>query len=99
MRIRPFTDGDVDAAAELLSRRHERHLAAEPLLPRDVDLHAQIEREWSRDGASGAVSGDGYLIGAPAANTNTGGRRILVDLAGHAAEQPELARDLYAAAA
>jgi GNAT superfamily N-acetyltransferase len=99
MTIRPFADADVDAAAELLSRRHERQLAAEPLLPRDVDFRAQIVREWSREGASGAIAADGYLIGAPASNTNTGGRRILVDLAGHAAEERELARDLYTAAA
>ena len=99
MAIRPFTDADVDAAADLLSRRHERHRAAEPLLPADVDFHAQIEREWSREGASGVIAEAGYLLGAPAPNTNAGGTRILVDLAGHAVEDPELARDLYAAAA
>ncbi len=99
MPIRPFADSDLDAAAELLARRHERQLAAESLLPRNVDFRAQIEREWSRDGASGAVGAGGYLIGSPAPNTNMGATRILVDLAGHAAEEPEFARDLYAVAA
>jgi GNAT superfamily N-acetyltransferase len=99
MTIRPFTDADVDTAAELLARRHERHLAVEPLLPTAVDFRAQIEREWARQGASGVIADGGYLIGSVASNTNTGATRILVDLAGHAVEEPELARDLYAAAA
>ena len=41
--IRPFTDADVDTAAELLAERHARHREAEPLLPSDVDFRAQIE--------------------------------------------------------
>jgi hypothetical protein len=43
--IRPFTDADVDAAAEMLAQRHSRHREKEPLLPADVDFRAQIERK------------------------------------------------------
>ena len=63
--IRAFTDDDVDAAAELLAARHARHLRAEPLLPADVDFRAQIESEWSVEGASGVISADGYLLARP----------------------------------
>ena len=63
--IRPFTDADVDAAAELLAERHARHRAAEPLLPADVDFRAQIESEWAVDGAAGVISDRGYLFGRP----------------------------------
>src|SRR5262249_61712665 len=54
--IRRFTDGDVEAAAELLAERHARHREAEPLLPADVDFRAQIESEWAVDGARGGTS-------------------------------------------
>src|SRR5215831_13304682 len=92
--IRPFTDADVDAAAELLAERHERHRAAEPLLPADVDFRAQIASEWSVDGASGVISEDGYLIARPDAWGS-----FTVGIGGHAVRgDAERARDLYAAA-
>ena len=95
MEIVPFADAHVDAAAELLAARHERHRAAEPLLPGDVDFRAEVEKEWAVEGASGVVSRDGYLFGAP-------GRQgwFSVGVCGHALSgDAEHARDLYAAAA
>src|SRR3982751_5098855 len=47
VEIRPFSDEHLAAAAELLRERHERHVAAEPLLAHDVDYRAQIEAELS----------------------------------------------------
>jgi hypothetical protein len=64
--IRPFADADVEAAADLLSRRHERHLAAEALLLRDVDFCAQVEREWSREGRARTRAAAGSWSTSPA---------------------------------
>jgi len=97
--IRAFTDGDVDAAAEMLAQRHARHLEKEPLLPSDVDFRAQIESEWGVEGASGVISESGYLFARPLPYigdltwtiSGIGGHVVLGD--------PEEARDLYAAAA
>ncbi len=98
MAIVPFTDAHIDAAAEMLAARHERHRAAEPLLPADVDFRAEVETAWSADGASGVFSRDGYLFGAP---QQAGAATWLwAGIAGHAVVgAAEHARDLYAAAA
>lgn len=94
MKIVPFTDAHVDDAAEMLAARHSRHREAEPLLPADVDFRAQVEKEWSADGASGVFSEHGYLFGRPDQHGFT------VGIGGHAVEgDAEHARDLYAAAA
>lgn len=94
MEIVPFTDAHLDAAAELLAARHARHRVAEPLLPADVDFRAQVESEWAEEGASGVFSPQGYLFGRPWHGWLT------VGIGGHASTgDPELARDLYAAAA
>jgi predicted N-acetyltransferase YhbS len=94
MEIVPFTDAHVDAAAEMLAERHERHRAVEPLLPADVDFRAQVESEWTAEGASGVFSEQGYLFGRPASGW------FIVGIGGHAvAGEAEHARDLYAAAA
>ena len=103
-RIEPFADAHVDAAAELLAERHARHRAAEPLLPGDVDFRAQVESEWRSEGASGvAASRDGKVVGYLVARPNTyaeGRSWMLAGIGGHALDDdPELARDLYAAAA
>ena len=95
---RPFSDDDLDLAAALLAERHVRHREAEPLLPADVDFRAEVEALWLQPGASGAVSEGGYLIGAPREDP-VWGPNVWVELAGHAVEQPEVARDLYALAA
>jgi ribosomal protein S18 acetylase RimI-like enzyme len=97
--IRPFTDTDVDTAAELLAERHARHRGAEPLLPADVDFRAQIESEWGADGALGVISDRAYLFARPIPYI-ADLKWMVAGIGGHAlAGDPEHARDLYAAAA
>jgi GNAT superfamily N-acetyltransferase len=89
----------VGDAAALLAERHAAHRDSEPLLPAHVDFAAQVDAALgSSDRTAVAALRDGrlagYLIGAPA-----GDGRVEVGIAGHAAAEPELARDLYAAAA
>jgi GNAT superfamily N-acetyltransferase len=103
MTIRPFTDSDLDGAAALLAERHQRHQEVEPLLPTARDFRAQVEHDWGREGASGAVvlTDDeivGYLFGAPREEA-VWGANVWVEFAGHAVQDAEVARDLYAAAA
>jgi GNAT superfamily N-acetyltransferase len=102
--ILPFADEHLDAAAALLADAHARHRDAEPLLGDPDDYRAQVAAQWERDGASGAIvlrdgAPAGYLVGARVSGDNRGGTRILADLAAHATAEPELARDLFAAAA
>jgi ribosomal protein S18 acetylase RimI-like enzyme len=98
--IRPFTDADVDAAAEMLAQRHARHLEQEPLLPADVDFRAQIESEWGVDGASGVISESGYLFARPQPYGGSGLTWMVAGIGGHVVlGDPEDARDLYGAAA
>jgi GNAT superfamily N-acetyltransferase len=101
LEIQPFSDEHLDAAAALLAERHRRHREAEPLLPEIGDFRAEVETDWRRDDASGFVAlrdgmPVGYLIGSP--RDASWGDNIWVELAGHAAREPELVRDLYAAA-
>lgn len=103
LEIQPFADEHVDAAAALLAERHRRHREAEPLLPEIDDFPAQVEEAWSRDESSGAAAirdgtPVGYLIGAPRPDP-IWGANLWVELAGHAVQEPEVVRDLYAAAA
>jgi GNAT superfamily N-acetyltransferase len=94
----PFADEHLDAAAALLAARHARQREAEPLLPAEVDFHAELEREWRRPGASGVFAGDAYLIGAPVTFATVTWLRV--EVAGQAIEgDRERMRDLYAAAA
>jgi GNAT superfamily N-acetyltransferase len=88
VEIRPFSDEHLDAAAALLAERHARHLAAEPLLARDVDFRAQLRGE----GVVALRNGDvrAYLLAQTTADD------AFVDFAGCAAAEPELLRDLYA---
>jgi len=95
---RQFSDHDVAPATALLAKRHARHREAEPLLPADVDFGAEVEALWRRPGASGACSEHGYLIGAPREDP-VWGPNVWVELAGHATDDAEAARDLYALAA
>jgi GNAT superfamily N-acetyltransferase len=83
--IRPFSYEHLDGAARLLAERHERHRAAEPLLPDAVDLRTQIERELRGPNARGAVALaqdelTAYLVG----QVREEGRAV-VDFAGQAA--------------
>lgn len=103
MTIRPFTDADLGDAAALLAERHARHRSSEPLLPAIEDFRAQVEQDWQRAGASGVVAiADGkvvgYLVGAPREDP-VWGPNTWVELAGHAAKEPEVVRDLYAGVA
>jgi GNAT superfamily N-acetyltransferase len=98
--IRPFTDADIDAAAEMLAERHARHRDVEPLLPSEVDFRAQIESEWGVDDASGVISERGYLVARPMPYGGKGLTWMLAGIGGHALlGDAEHARDLYAAAA
>lgn len=101
-----LADEHVPGAAELLAARHRAQRAIEPGLdPVYEDAAAarrEIEALRTRDGASGtaAIAGDrvmGFLLGAP--SDESWGPNVWVPPAGHAASGPELARDLYAAAA
>jgi GNAT superfamily N-acetyltransferase len=97
LEVVPFSDEHLDDAAALLAARHARHRRAEPLLPDDVDVHAELEREWRQEGASGVFAGDAYLIAAPQKFPTLTWMRVGV--AGQAIEgDRERMRDLYAAA-
>jgi GNAT superfamily N-acetyltransferase len=103
LEIRPFADEDLDEAASLLEERHRRHREAEPLLPEIADFRAEVEHAWRAEGASGAAAIReeqlvGYLVGAPR-DDDVWGANTWVELAGHAASEPEVVRDLYDVAA
>ena len=107
-KIRPFTDEDLPAAAELLAQRHARDRLAEPLLSETyataAGALAAIEAIWRIEGVSGVAAFQderlvGYLIGAPKIDTFLG-RTAWMALAGHALASDatsDLYRDLYAA--
>ena len=100
--IEPFSNEHLDGAAKLLEARHRHHREAEPLLPEIGDFRTQIERDRHADGASGVAAiadGEvvGYLIGRR--RDDRIGPHVWIDLAGHASREPEVVRDLYAAAA
>lgn len=107
LEIRPFEEGDLDAAAVLLAARHAAHRRAEPLLsPRfesPETARAELVSVWSREGTSGAIAYAGgrpvgYLLGGTKPS-GTWGPNVWVESAGFAAEEAETVRDLYAAAA
>jgi ribosomal protein S18 acetylase RimI-like enzyme len=107
LELRPFGEEHLDAAGELLAQRHRRHRAAEPLLPARYEdsaaARAEVEAAWRREGAAGAVALRdgrvvGYLVGAPKDDAVWGANEW-VEVAGHAVEEPEDVRDLYAAVA
>ncbi len=103
MRLRAFQGENVGGAAALLAERHARHRAGEPLLAPLEDAQAEVERTWRAVGASGAVALDGgevvgYLLGSVRENEYWH-KHVWVELAGHAAREPELVRDLYRLAA
>ena len=103
MELRPFAGEDVQAAAPLLAERHARHREHEPLLAPLGDARPELEHAWEADGASGTVAlahggVAGYLVGS-VAEDRFRGRHVWVTHGGHAAREPEVVRDLYAAAA
>lgn len=107
LEIRPFSDDFLAGAGALLAARHRAHRAAEPLLPERYEQPAaaaqEVEIAWRADGASGtAALRDsrlvGFLVGSPKAD-DLWGANMWVEQAGHAVEEPEELRDLYAVAA
>ena len=106
LEVVPFADDHLDEAGRLLAERHARHRTLEPLLspaPEDpFHARAEVAAAWEREDACGTVAvsaGDvvGYLIAAP--RDGWGGPNVWVEPAGHAADEPEIVRDLYAVAA
>jgi ribosomal protein S18 acetylase RimI-like enzyme len=107
LSIRPFSDEYIARAGELLAARHRAHRAAEPLLPRRYEEPAAatelVAELAGRDGASGAVALRagrvvGYLLGVRESDDRFG-QAVWIDHAGHAVDEAEDLRDLYAAAA
>lgn len=105
--VRPFADGDLDAAAALLADRHRRHRAAEPALaPAFEDTavtRTAIEAALNAEAASGFVAVvdeqiAGYVIGMQK-DRAVWGENVWIESAGHAATDPALVRELYAVAA
>lgn len=102
LEIQPFAEEHLEDAGALLADRHRRHREAEPLLGADYDFPAEVEALSRADDASGAVATRdgrvvGYLLGIRK-DDNRWGANIWVDPAGHAVEEAEDIRDLYAAA-
>ena len=104
--ILPFTADHLEGAAELLAARHRRHREAEPLLSAryedPVVAREEIGAAFGLLDASGSAAVDGsrvvgYLLGAP--KNDSWGQNIWVESSGHAVEEPETARALYAVAA
>jgi predicted N-acetyltransferase YhbS len=100
LEIHAFAEQHLDGAAALLEQRHSRHREAEPLLEDGYDYRAEIQ---ALDGATGVVALRdgrvvGYLLGIRKDDSRWG-PNIWVEAQGHAVEEPEEIRDLYAAAA
>ncbi len=107
LEVVPFSAEHLDDAARLLAARHARQRQAEPLLPERYEDPAaareEAEAAWRAEGASGTTARRdgrivGYLIGAPR-DPKVWGENVWIEPGGHAAEQAEDVRDLYAEAA
>ena len=107
LELRPFSEDFVADAGTLLAARQRAHRTAEPLLPARYEdpaaAAAEVEALLALDGVSGTVAlregrAVGYLLGAPRP-TDVWGEHVWIELAGHAVEEAEDVRDLYAAAA
>src|SRR5258706_2211480 len=113
LTIEPFLpDGPgaadaLDGAAALLAERHRRHRLVEPALDPVFETaagaRAAIATALQADRASGVVARRdgavvGYLIGQQK-DPSTWGPNVWVEAARHAAAEPAIVRELYAAAA
>ena len=107
LEVHPFSAEFVEDAGRLLAGRHRAHRGAEPLLPPEYEnpaaAAAEVEALAAGDDASGAVAlrGDrvvGFLLGSRR-DDEIWGPNVWVEFAGHAVEEAEDLRDLYAAAA
>ena len=105
--VTAFGDEHLSEAAVLLATRHAAQRTVEPLLsPAFEDpehVLVELRATWESDGASGAaafVEGRlaGFMVGAPRP-AGSWGPNVWVEAAGHAAEDAEVVRDLYAHAA
>ena len=106
VEIRPFSEEQLDEAAELLAARHKRQRAVEPLLPAAFEDPAvareEVEELWRRDATGSACFRGGRLVGyllGIARDRDVWGDNVWVDYAGQAFEEAEDVRDAYAAAA
>jgi GNAT superfamily N-acetyltransferase len=97
MAIVPFAEEHVGAAAELLAARHEAHRGVFPQLPADAEYREEIEALLA-EGATGTFADGAYVLGRSGPEDRWG-PNIWVEAAGHAASDPELLRDVWAAAA
>ena len=97
MEIVPFADEHLDAAAELLAARHEGHRLEFPELPAEIDYRAEIAALLA-SGATGVFTDGAYVLGVPD-SPERWGPNIWVLAAGHASEDAELLRDVWAEAA
>jgi ribosomal protein S18 acetylase RimI-like enzyme len=104
LELVPFSDEHLEDAARLLAARHARDRRAEPLLPARFEnapaARVELEHVWRAEGASGAAALregrlTGYLIAAPR-DDRVWGENVWVDVPGHAVEEAEDVRDLYA---
>ncbi len=107
VEIVPFADDHLGEAGALLAARHRSHREAEPLLAARYEqeefAREELERVWRTDGSSGAAAIrrgrlTGYLVGAPRTNP-VWGDNVWIEAPGHAVQEPEVVRDLYALAA
>jgi ribosomal protein S18 acetylase RimI-like enzyme len=107
LEVVPFSDEHLDDASRLLAARQARQRETEPSLPDrfedPLEARKEIEQAWRVEAASGAAALRdgrvvGYLIGTPR-EPKTWGENVWVELAGHAVDEPEDLRDLYADAA
>ena len=104
--IRPFDHDCLDAAADLLVRRHADQRSFEPSLSADYEraevARASIETLLTENASGAFATRDGgpvgYLIGTPR-DDPTWGPNVWVEPAGHAVAEAEMVRDLYAFAA
>src|SRR5687767_6107266 len=104
LELRPFSEEFVGTAGELLAARHRAHRASEPLLPpryeepaAATELVAELAAGQDASGAVALRDGRvvGYLLGEPRPSP-VWGEHVWIELAGHAVEEPEDLRDLYA---
>jgi ribosomal protein S18 acetylase RimI-like enzyme len=97
MEIVPFAEEHLEAAAELLAARHERHRSTFPQLSSELDYRAEVAALLA-DGATGAFTDGAYVLGR-SAPTERWGPNVWLEAAGHAASDSEVLRDVWAEAA
>ena len=106
LELHPFDPELLDEAAGLLARRHAAQRAVEPGLPaayEQLEVARGAIAELATGDASGAVASRGgavvgYLLGTPR-ESPIWGPNVWVEPAGHAVDEAEVVRDLYAFAA